>query len=135
MLRQAKLFAEDMKAKLNLLQGFHLDQVNGRWVKPIPGYYKLNVDGSFQDGKAAYGGLLRNDAGQLIWGFVGYCGFTNALHAELMALKERLSTFHNKNALRVVIESNSSQAVNLVLGFLDESYLMLDLILECKCLH
>lgn len=39
------------------------DLVNGRWCKPLSGYLKLNVDGSFQDGKVAYGGILRDVQG------------------------------------------------------------------------
>lgn len=52
-----------------------------------------------------------------------------------MALKEGLSAIHNQNVLRVVIESDSSQAMNLVLDFPDKYHPMLYFILECQCPH
>lgn len=53
-----RLFASDMKIKLDHLQGVHLDPLNGRWNHPPPGYYKLNID----------------NEGQWVWGYIGFCG-------------------------------------------------------------
>lgn len=41
----------------------------------------------------------------------------------------------DKNICRVIIESNSSQAVNLIHGYPDEAYPHLRIILDCKRLH
>lgn len=51
---------------------------------PIPGYLKLNVHGSFRDGVGTFGGVLRRETGEWLWGFTGKCGNTSPLHAELM---------------------------------------------------
>lgn len=46
-----------------------------------------------------------------------------------------LSGVQQKGVLRVIIESNSSEAVNLINGFPDASHPVLSVILECKRLH
>ena len=47
---------------------YHLDPVNSRWSKPPPGYLKLNVDGGYRDSCGVFGGVLRNDDGEWLWG-------------------------------------------------------------------
>ncbi|KAL4319435.1 hypothetical protein GQ457_18G004670 [Hibiscus cannabinus] len=58
------------------------------WRNPEPGCLCLNVDGavSLNSAKATIGGLLRDTAGNFIFGFSKYIGSTNSLHAELWAL-------------------------------------------------
>ena len=109
--------------------------VDGRWFRPPPGYSKLNVDGSFQDGKATYGGLLRDTEGNWVWGYTGFCGFTSPLHAELMSLKEGLLALLQCRHLHIIVESDSSEAVNLINGFPDEEHSLLSVVLECKSIH
>ena len=48
----------------------------------------LNVDGSSlgNPGVSGFGGLIRNDDGAWIRGFARNIGFSNILHAELMAM-------------------------------------------------
>lgn len=48
----------------------------------------LNVDGSSfgNPGRTGFGGLLREDDGTWIAGFIGYVGFSTNVHAELMAI-------------------------------------------------
>ncbi|KAK9015916.1 hypothetical protein V6N11_007004 [Hibiscus sabdariffa] len=65
----------------------------------------LNVDGavSLNTGKATIGGLLRDTAGNFIFGFSKYIGFTNSLHAELWALYVglQLAWDHGVNFLQI----------------------------------
>ncbi|KAK2458793.1 hypothetical protein QL285_005909 [Trifolium repens] len=48
----------------------------------------LNVDGSSigNPGVSGFGGLIRNSNGAWVHGFSGNIGFSNILHAELLAL-------------------------------------------------
>ena len=124
-----------MKLRVEGFHGFHLDPLNGRWFRPPPGYVKLNIDGSVRDGEATYGGLLRDDEGGWKWSFSGFCGFSSPLFAELMALKEGLQGLVNHHCLRIIVESDSSEVVQLVNGFPDYDHPWLQLILECKRLH
>ena len=116
---------------------FHVDPVNGRWEKPPPGYLKLNVDGSFRDNQGTYGGVLRDEAGAWIWGFFGRCDDDNysALQAELMAIKVGLQALKERGLIRVMVETDSSQAVNYIHNYPDECHPLLNLILDCKRLH
>lgn len=86
--------------------------LNGCWVPP-PGYLKLNVDRGFRDGKAVYGGVLRDDTGKWVWGFAGCFNGNSSLSAEIRAIKEGLQLLVNHGCLRVIVESDSSQLVNL----------------------
>ncbi|PNY17625.1 ribonuclease H [Trifolium pratense] len=53
----------------------------------------LNVDGSSIDnpGISGFGGLIQNCNSAWIYGFAGYIGFSNILHAELMAVYHGLT--------------------------------------------
>lgn len=59
--RQATTFSMDMHITLDQLNYHNVDPVNNCWIRPPPGYYKLNVDGDFLDGRWTYGGLLRDE--------------------------------------------------------------------------
>lgn len=125
---------EDLKKDLCLIHRFHLDPMNSRWFRPPPGYYKLNVDGSYREGKATNGGVLGDVTGQWVWRFTGCSGCTSTLHAELMGLGG-LTAICDRNLLRVIIETDSAQVVKLVNDFLEEEHPYFHIILACKRLH
>ncbi|KAL4355559.1 hypothetical protein GQ457_06G006150 [Hibiscus cannabinus] len=58
------------------------------WSNPKPGWLRLNVDGfvSPNTGIATIGGLLRDNAGNFIFGFSKFIGCVNNLYAELWSL-------------------------------------------------
>lgn len=62
---------------------FYCDPVNGKWSPPLSGYLKLNVYGSFKDGRGSFGGILRDNDGNWVWGFSSKCSNSNPLNAEL----------------------------------------------------
>lgn len=121
--------------RLEKLHGFHLDLVNGHWFHLPSNYYKLNVDDSVRDGNSTHGGLLWNHAGEWMWGFIGWTTNSFASHTELLAIKEGLMVVHRKGILRVIIESDSSEVVNLINGFPDASHPLLLVIFDYKCIH
>lgn len=70
-----------------------------------------------------------------LWGFTGTCRVTSPLYAELMAIKVGFQVLQRHGCMRVVVESDSSDAVQLINGFPDEIHPHLQLVLECKRLH
>ena len=58
-----------------------------------------------------------------------------SLATELLGLKEGLGILNDKGLLRVIIESDSSQAINLVHGFSKSDHPLLSIVLDCKRVH
>ncbi|GAA0160574.1 reverse transcriptase [Lithospermum erythrorhizon] len=86
------------------------------WEKPMNGAIKLNIDAAFKDGRGGYGGILRNDKGQLLvaMGFQGSCA--TALDAEIQALLICLQECVSRGHTRMQIEIDSIQLVQMVHG-------------------
>lgn len=57
------------------------------------------------------------------------------MQSELTTINKGLLVSQCQGLMRVIVESDSSDAVNLVNGYLDQSHPLLHLILECKTLH
>ena len=94
---QAMNLALDMQIPLDQFGVLRPNIVNGRWTKPPPGYLKLNVDGSFCDGRAAFGGVLHDHHGMWIWGFAGVVNLQSALAVKLHALNIGLRLLMQRN--------------------------------------
>ena len=109
-----------------------LTLIPGRWCKPPPGYKKLNIDGGFRDAQGSFGSVLRDDEGNWIWGFNGSNNANDALHAKIISLKRGLEALVEKNVGRTIIETDSSNKVNLIHGTIDEDHPRFGLIMECK---
>lgn len=75
------------------------------WVSPPLGKIKLNIDGCSKGdpGQACAGGILRNEKGEWILGFVVNLGVTTVTQAELRALWVgiRLSKAMTVNVLEI----------------------------------
>jgi ribonuclease HI len=76
----------------------------------------LNVDGSSLGnlGVSGFGGLLRNDNGAWILGFVGNIDFSNIFHAELLAM------YHGLEVTNLVCYSDSKTAINLIFATVND---------------
>ncbi|KAM7514052.1 hypothetical protein LguiA_003635 [Lonicera macranthoides] len=120
--RQEATYATDMQIKGKQIMYLVIDPVNGRWTCPPPSYVKLNIDGSYRDNCGTYAGILRYENGNWIWEFYGRCCRSNPLHAELLGMCEGLRAVRDRRVLRVLVETDSSQVVNLVHGFPDECH-------------
>ena len=121
-----------MQISWNQFKGYWIDPVNGGWQKPPLGYMKLNVDEGFRDGQGTFGGVLRDDEGNVKWGFSGKSSAGDALHAELIAMKIGLQALLDKNCSRILVETDSSQTVNLLHSIPDELHPWQDVIWDCK---
>ncbi|KAL4296041.1 hypothetical protein GQ457_12G028380 [Hibiscus cannabinus] len=100
---------------LHPMQTVHAPPRTIPWQNPKHGCLCLNVDGavSLNTGKVTIGGLLRDTAGNFIFGFSKYIGFTNSLHAELWALYVglQLAWDHGVNFLQIQTDCNHCNRV------------------------
>jgi ribonuclease HI len=85
------------------------------WVKPLAGWVKLTIDGSFrsEDGTAGTGMVLRDETGQVIFSacrFINSCA--EALEAELLACSEGLELAIQHSQLPIIIDSDCSELVS-----------------------
>ncbi|KAK6777056.1 hypothetical protein RDI58_023773 [Solanum bulbocastanum] len=90
------------------------------WSFPPPGHIKINTDGSFMQnsGLAGYGGIARDDRGRWLGGFVGRFGMvtTSCLTAELWAIHGGLTLAKNFKLKNVIIETDSREALMLIMS-------------------
>ncbi|KAM3343232.1 hypothetical protein P3S68_025321 [Capsicum galapagoense] len=88
------------------------------WSFPPTGCIKINTDGSFMlnSGLAGFGGVARDDQGRWLGSFCGRLGFvaTSSLTAELWAIHSGLSLAKKYNMKKVIIETDSSNALMLL---------------------
>lgn len=88
------------------------------WSFPPPGYVKINTDGSFmpKSGEAGYGVIARDDKGMWLGGFYGRLDTksTSSLTPELWAIHEALRQVKHCNLKKVIIETDSNEALMLI---------------------
>lgn len=84
------------------------------WVKPKSGL-KLNFDGSFKDNKVGFGGVIRDDKGEVIVAFASAKLGVSAIQAEFEALFIGLHIVDSNNLCLDEVEGDSAQ-VALVLN-------------------
>ncbi|KAF7814031.1 cytochrome P450 71A1-like [Senna tora] len=86
------------------------------WSKPKQGMIKLNTDGSSfgNPGMAGYGGIFRNEDGGWLCGYSGFIGIRTSMFAELTAIKHGLNLAINKGFLKLEVDSDCQEAVNLI---------------------
>ena len=82
-----------------------------RWEKPQMGWYKLNTDGASESGvyRTGCGGIIRDEQGQWITGFVRRIGVANNFIAELWGLRDglQLCCCRNFNSIEVEIDAKA----------------------------
>ncbi|CAL1358846.1 unnamed protein product [Linum trigynum] len=86
------------------------------WVAPPRGWCKLNVDGASQGnpGKAAAGGVFRDDQRRWLGGFCYSIGDCSAACAELWAIKQGLEMAWRRDLRLLIVESDSRLAIDLI---------------------
>ncbi|KAL4558033.1 hypothetical protein LXL04_036229 [Taraxacum kok-saghyz] len=88
----------------------------GYWRPPVPGWLKLNTDGSSlgNPGPSSYGGIIRDDGGAWVCGYVGNIGWDSTLGAELSGISMGLRLIRAMEFKKVVIETDSQAALLLL---------------------
>lgn len=106
------------------------------WCSPIASTLKLNTDGCSKGdpGQAGYGGLLRDEAGTLVWGYYGYLGHCSGVKAELWAIYHELTILFQKGTMNVAIETDAAQAIDQIQNGLSHNSLFRALIEDTKFL-
>ncbi|KAK6120367.1 hypothetical protein DH2020_045847 [Rehmannia glutinosa] len=93
--------------------------IDSRWTKPAAGYYRLDVDASYNERKDKYGsgGIIRDSNGKLVLAFGRpWDSFDNVLDGELNALLEGLRKSKEAGISPVFIYSDSLMAVQAVMA-------------------
>lgn len=87
-----------------------------RWNPPDEGWVKVNSDVSVISdlGSASCGGLIRNSEGLWVGGFAKNIGDCDVLKAELWGIYEGLKLAWRLNCRKVMRESDSLCAINLI---------------------
>ncbi|KAF7803041.1 hypothetical protein G2W53_042152 [Senna tora] len=94
------------------------------WVAPEVDWIKVNTDGSYysEQNSMACGGVARDKDNNWIFGFSKRLGRGNALHAEIWGILQGLKIAWEKGYKKVIIESDSSLAIQLALGTNDQPH-------------
>ncbi|XP_019234422.1 PREDICTED: uncharacterized protein LOC109214912 [Nicotiana attenuata] len=85
-----------------------------KWYKPPRGWFKLNIDGSFNNHNQKCGlrGIFRNTNGKWVVGFAKSTHANGSLEAEMKALKEELKTTKEWSLFPLEIETDSMEVVH-----------------------
>lgn len=93
-----------------------LRQYRRTWKPPEDDAIKLNVDGSSKGspGSSTIGVLACNNLGDWLFGFADHIGSNFPLQTEIRAINQGLQLAWEKGLRRVVVESESSEAVQFI---------------------
>ncbi|CAA0835623.1 Polynucleotidyl transferase- ribonuclease H-like superfamily protein [Striga hermonthica] len=89
---------------------------NIAWTKPDEGFVKINTDGASRGnpGVAAAGGLIRDNAGQWLVGFMAHLGICSNTVAKLQAIRYLLELAWRYGYRRVVCEVDARLVLDFV---------------------
>jgi len=101
---------------INGKQAMNRRNIQVRWIKPPLSWYKLNSDGSSlgNPGRVGGGGLIRDDKGDWIKGYVRNIGHNTSIDAELWAVRDGLGLCSALKLPTVIIELDAKLIVDLL---------------------
>ncbi|KAK1412939.1 hypothetical protein QVD17_34560 [Tagetes erecta] len=105
------------------------------WNHPKSGWLKLNTDGSSlgNPGASSYGGVIRNDCGEWVLGYVGNIGFDTSLASEIWGITMGLRLIRVMELKNVIIETDCQAALLLItVKSVDKSHPLYWMINSCK---
>ncbi|XP_073133701.1 uncharacterized protein [Henckelia pumila] len=87
-----------------------------RWLKPPPGFFKLNVDGSSKGnpGESSVGGLVRDSSGRTLGFFSEFIGPGSNVRAELWAVWRGVLFCSDHSLFPLWIETDSQIAIQIL---------------------
>lgn len=87
-----------------------------RWLRPTPGSYKLNTDGSFpeKDQRGGIGGVIRNSNGDWVLSYSKKIDAYNHTHTELSALEHGLQLAANQHLIPIENETDSIEVIEFL---------------------
>ncbi|XP_019224525.1 PREDICTED: uncharacterized protein LOC109206186 [Nicotiana attenuata] len=95
-------------------------QVKVKWHPPPQDWYKINIDGAFNEENLHGGisGVIRNNRGEWMLGYYKKCESISPIHAELLAFRQALQTIMKENFTPCEIETDATEVIH----FMDEDY-------------
>ncbi|XP_061350360.1 uncharacterized protein LOC133295534 [Gastrolobium bilobum] len=89
-----------------------------KWKPPPSGWWKLNVDAALRRNpcQAACGGLIRDEYGNWVSGFVYNIGSCDPLTAEFWGILKGLQFAWEMKVQNLIVESDSLQAIQAIVG-------------------
>lgn len=85
-----------------------------RWIPPPPGVYKINVDGSTNNGKIYAGCIIRNSMGFFVAGFSLSLGRGIALDAKILAGMHGVIFAHSRGWTDLWLESDNALSIKVL---------------------
>lgn len=87
---------------------------NRKWTPPPPGWFKINTDASFVNGKASSSFIIKNSNGSILIAHTQNHDCHDALTAEALALLEACKFLHHFQIKEAIIESDSLNAISFI---------------------
>lgn len=117
----------------NRLMDPNKEKIFLKWIPLKNSFVKLNVDGTHSSkGLSGCGGIVRDDKGTCIGGFLKCIGYCIALLAELWSIHIGLKRVTDIGYSRVVVESNSRKAVELIMQEATKGTIAGNLVMQIK---
>lgn len=88
-------------------------QVLFTWPHPPAGYWILSYDGSMQNDRAGYGGLIRDEHGKPTVGYAGTSSTFHVLWLEMFALWTGLEIARDNGILDILVHMDSKLGVDI----------------------
>lgn len=87
-----------------------------RWERRLEGWMKLNTNGSSIDnlGRAGCGGVMRDECGRLVGGFIRSIGITSSFTMVLQGIRDGLILCYNLNISSLVVEIDAKALVDVL---------------------
>ncbi|KAK9136201.1 hypothetical protein Syun_015531 [Stephania yunnanensis] len=103
------------------------------WDFPNTGWVKLNVDGASKGnpGPASFGGVMRDERGCWLFGYMGHIGTASSTVAELWAIREGLKLAWQRGFRKILLESDSQTAIQFLTSEIGDSNPLAPLVNEC----
>ncbi|XP_019163505.1 PREDICTED: uncharacterized protein LOC109159849 [Ipomoea nil] len=111
-------------------------QIWVHWSPPQSGFIKLNSDGARKalSGLASAGGILRDQQGNWLAGFITKIGVTNSFIAELWGIREGLRLAKNRGYDKLIAETDSLSTTQVLHNSSGNTPEADTLIADCKTL-
>ncbi|KAJ1424210.1 Ribonuclease H domain [Sesbania bispinosa] len=112
----ARRVISSIAAPWPISQRIYKNEVLINWTCPPKGFYKLNIDGYVGNNSstASCEGLLRDDNGDFVEGFVCNLGISSTLQAELWGILHGLKMAEKKRIVNLIVNTDSKTSVQLI---------------------
>lgn len=101
--------------KGTVFNGSEIQDNEGVWKKPPQGWIKLNVDGATTyTERCGCGGVLRNEKGEFIKGFMKHVDEGDSLKSELLGLLYGLKFSWDNGTRELLAETDAAEVLTLV---------------------